>query len=115
MEVFNGLLVELKSASKLYQTFELVFSNINIIMRRWIKVVRNVFCSLLAFYLIFYFVIDLNGSYKRSTGGSMGEIGYTWAPFGFYDEKHSWNSTMVLTFYPLWYLDICYIHKSKIM
>lgn len=69
----------------------------------------------LASYLLLYAMLSICGRYQRANLASLHgiEIGYTWAPVGFYDRVSGWHSALIEFFYPLWYLDICYAHKSK--
>jgi hypothetical protein len=66
-------------------------------------------------YLCLYGVLSVCGRYERADLGSLHgvEIGYTWAPVGFYDQRKGWRSGLLDTFYPLWYLDTRYVHKSR--
>ena len=71
--------------------------------------------GLLASYLLVYAILSIFGRYQRADLASLHgvEIEYTWAPVGFYDRVSGWHSGWMEFFYPLWYLDICYAHKSK--
>jgi hypothetical protein len=71
--------------------------------------------GLLASYLLAYATLSFCGGYQRADLASLHgvEIGYTWAPVGFYGSVSGWRSGWIEFFYPLWYLDTCYAHKSK--
>jgi hypothetical protein len=75
----------------------------------------RVVVGLLASYLLFYAMLSICGHYQRADLASLHgvEIGYTWAPVGFYDRVSGWRIAPIECFYPLWYLDTCYVHKSK--
>ncbi len=74
-------------------------------------------------YVLIYLLLSLCGQYRPMSAGGLGrmQIYSTWAPFGFYDPNHSppgsaigtWRGSMILAFYPLWIIDICYVHKNK--
>lgn len=78
----------------------------------WVSIL--VVVMLLGGYLLVYGMLSLCGRYQRADLISLHgvEIGYTWAPAGFYGT--GWRLVWVETFYPLWYLDTCYVHKSKL-
>jgi hypothetical protein len=71
---------------------------------------------LAAFYILLYGVLSVNGQYRPSMVAIGGYVGYTWAPMWFYDSNsrsgEGWRSSWVLSFYPLWIMDVCYIHKG---
>ena len=71
--------------------------------------------GLLAGYLSVYVALSLCGGYQRADLACLHgvTIGYTWAPAGFYDVTSGWRSAWLAGFYPLWYLDTCYVHKSR--
>jgi hypothetical protein len=71
--------------------------------------------GVLASYLLLYAMLSFCGRYQRADLVSLCgvEVGYTWAPVGFYDRVNGWRSGWMEFFYPLWYLDTCYAHKSK--
>ena len=71
--------------------------------------------GLMVVYLFVYAVLSLCGGYQRADITSLHGVtkGYTWAPAGFYDATSGWRSAWVVSFYPLWYLDACYVHKSR--
>ena len=82
---------------------------------RIIRIAMLIVFGLLASYLLLYAISSICGRYQRADLASLHgvEIGYTWAPVGFYDKVDGWRSAPIEVFYPLWYLDGCYTHKSK--
>jgi hypothetical protein len=80
--------------------------------------------ALMAIYVLAYVALSLAGQYQPSSIEYGGEMGYTWAPFGFCSDPNStskgqaglahWNVRMVFTFYPLWFIDTAHVHKSKL-
>jgi len=74
----------------------------------------TILCVIVAYMLIYMF-LSLGGRYEPSTVEYNGSVGYTWAPFGFYEKSHGgrWNIPLIYTFYPLWYLDIEWVHKPR--
>ena len=104
-----------------------------IFLSEYRKLIRLVFrltiviCVILVSYILIYVLLSVNGGYQPSSLEYGGRIGYSWAPLGFYTPRTllpsatgakvvtgGWKASMVLTFYPLWMTDICYIHKSMI-
>src|SRR5579864_7370137 len=70
-------------------------------------------------YVLIYIILSLAGRYLPSTIENRGGEGYTWVPLGFSTaprksqfELVDWNTSMLYIFYPLWYVDVGYIHKS---
>jgi hypothetical protein len=84
------------------------------ILRR-LRIASLWIAGLMVGYLLVYGVLSLCGGYQRADIGSLHGVtmGYTWAPAGFYDATSGWRSVWVMGFYPLWYLDTCYVHKSR--
>ena len=83
---------------------------------RFLRIVTLIVIGMLTGYLLLYSLLSICGGYQRAYLASLHgvEIGYTWAPIGFYDTATGWRSRWVQNYYPLWYLDICYVHKSKL-
>src|SRR5271156_6599953 len=87
--------------------------------------------GLLATYFFVYAILSALGRYEVSVVDLGGRVnGYSWAPLGFYETIHpinnskvgapgsnkmtgGWNSSLVYTFYPLWGIDVLYVHKNK--
>jgi hypothetical protein len=83
--------------------------------------------GLVVFYVLSYSILSVCGSYRPFYFISNGVEEYSvWAPIGFYDPKHTpsgsiatarngtWRRAFIpLAFYPLWCLDISYVHKSQ--
>jgi len=71
-------------------------------------------------YILLYCVLSMNGSYAPTAVGLEGVITYDWAPLGFYKfhprtgnytrRDVGWNSFMIWSFCPLWYIDIRLVH-----
>jgi len=82
---------------------------------KFLRIATLIVVGMLAGYVLLYSLLSICGRYQRADLASLHgvEIGYTWAPVGFYDAATGWRSGWVLSFYPLWYLDIVYVHKSK--
>lgn len=84
--------------------------------------------ALVAFYVLVYVLLSLCGSYQPlDTISARIYEGSTWAPAGFYDPYHTssgsittaarrngtWQRGIATIFFPLWWLDVSYVHKSK--
>jgi hypothetical protein len=88
-------------------------------------------CALAVTYVLVYVILSANGAYQPELVGLHGVELYTWAPLGYYDANHPWkgsqaakiskatiyggwkNTLLVQAFYPLYRIDISYIHKCK--
>jgi len=71
--------------------------------------------GLAAFYILFYALLSLCGSYQTQVmmSGTVTEYA-VWAPVGFYDTDHQkWRRSFVAYLYiPMWTIDINIIHKT---
>ena len=79
----------------------------------------RVFAALLVAYVTAYCVLTLNGAYAPSAFDLRHVIAYQWAPLGFYTAKRDvpigrWNTAMLWSFLPLWYVDIHLFHKTSL-
>ena len=81
-------------------------------------------------YFSSYFLMSVFGTYQPGVVDLTGIKSYQWSPWGFYDPNHpsknsiaarrsgttkfgGWNATMLRIYYPLYMLDIMYLHRSK--
>ncbi|MDB6112920.1 MAG: hypothetical protein JWR69_4670 [Pedosphaera sp.] len=98
------------------------------------KVIKNIEKTLLAVTLLYvsvYVWLSFKGRYEPSVVGLNGVKVYSWAPMVYYDSDHPWagsvdairsnasvyggwnNPLLWKFFYPLYYVDISFIHKNK--
>jgi hypothetical protein len=73
------------------------------------KLLATMLVALILLYAGTYYVLSLNGRYEPAVWGPDGPKWYSWAPAGFVQDL-MWNEPLILTFYPLWRLDIRYWH-----
>jgi len=96
-----------------------------------LKKYATLFCALATTYVSVYVILSANGKYQPELVDLQGVQLYTWAPLGYYDANHPWkgsqaaiiskatiyggwkNTFLVQVFYPLYRIDISYIHKCK--
>ncbi len=81
-------------------------------------------------YVLVYLLLSAFGHYRPISVGGLGhwETYLAWAPAGFYDPYHSapgsaaaergivtgtWRGSMITAFYPLWIVDMSYVHRSR--
>jgi len=84
--------------------------------------------GLFAFYIWVYVLLSLCGSYQPcDTISARIYEGSVWAPAGFYDPFHTvsgsittagrrngtWRKGIARVFFPLFILDVSYVHKSR--
>jgi hypothetical protein len=86
----------------------------------------KIFCGFLISYVLIYAILSTAGRYEKEPVGHVGsDFGILWwAPLGFYNSNRvsqctnvwsaGWNKPMVYTFYPLFKLDLAYIHKNAL-
>jgi hypothetical protein len=83
--------------------------------------VARLLAGLVVGYVSVYLMLSLAGSYRplALTGAGTVREYQVWAPAGFYDPTPSpyvgvWRRNLVsLSFYPLWYIDMRVIHRTK--
>jgi hypothetical protein len=96
-----------------------------------VRNLRRMFCALFVVYVLTYLVLTFNGGYQPISVGASHVKEYAWAPLGFYDPDHAWKNSsyahhhptektggwnqMMLVFYPLWFIDVRYIHTESWM
>jgi hypothetical protein len=95
------------------------------------KVLR-IIIAILLLYVLSYVVLSVCGRYQPLSVGLANVKEYAWAPFAFYDPDHAWprsyyaehhptektggwSTAMMLTFYPLWLIDVGCIHTESRM
>lgn len=66
---------------------------------------------LLGLYIGSYLALSVTGRYEPATIGLGGVKSYGWAPCGFV-SKYRWKQSMILMFFPLYYLDCQFWHSS---
>ena len=91
---------------------------------RWLKLSAMVAGGGVLLYVLVYVLLSASGKYEPYSLVSIRSenLVYAWAPRGFYDASHPWSSLaggwhrkVIFAFYPLWLLDIRYVHEYKIM
>jgi hypothetical protein len=84
-------------------------------MKKAFLYILKTLLGLTILYVLSYTFLSLGGGYEPSTVEYGGTLGYTWAPFGFYEKSNGgrWNIPIIYTFYPLWCLDASYVHKPR--
>ena len=90
--------------------------------------VARAFLGTLVVYVFVYAILSAGGKYQVSLVDINRVEGYSWAPMGFYDPSHpwahsldaklhpgktgGWNDTLMVAFFPLYAVDILWIHKN---
>ena len=69
----------------------------------------------ISLYPLSYVALSLNGIYYPAVIGLNGVKWYDWAPLGSYSRStYEWRMPMLLFYFPLWYADKNYWHKSDL-
>lgn len=82
-------------------------------------VARKASLGMLFFYVVFYMLLSLNGSYQADAIDLRGVMSYSWAPVGFYylpaEGSEMWKQDHLLfyLFLPLLSIDRSLIHPPR--
>ncbi len=79
------------------------------------KVIAIIGFLILAVYISIYSILSSNGIFRPACIGTNGVKWYSWVPYGFVDDKYSFNEGIATIFTPLWYLDKRFWHTENML